>query len=93
VVSSEMEVEPGGCLIEFPHAGWNASSSQLGPLTSGGEPIVGPHPDARPVRVDLASAMPTASARPVPDMFGALGLGAEECQVLNPAIPAPKAGE
>lgn len=72
VIAPEVEVEPGGGAIQFPHTRRNELPGEFIAFPLTGQTLIGPDPNALLIRKDLAHTLGAATALPVPDMLGAL---------------------
>ena len=66
-----MEVEPGGCVIQFPHARGNTPVAHFPSPFLGCQTVVGSEPNAWAVRVYLAHPLVATAAGAVTGVFGA----------------------
>ena len=92
MIPVKVKIDPGRCLIQFPHARWYAAVAHLLDFSFGGQPVVGPEPDAWPIRMHLAHAVAAAAAGPIAGVLGATPLGAQKTDMLDGAVaalPAP----
>jgi hypothetical protein len=71
MIAPEMKIEPGRCVVQFPHAWRYATLAKLGYQAMGGQSIMGPKPDTMSIRVDFTHAMAAAAAGAVASVLGA----------------------
>jgi len=88
MIPAEVEIEPGGGLVELPYAGRNTSRKHLIETVDRCPPSVGSEPHALTVRIDLAPAVSAPPAGAVSDMLGAFRLRAEKSHMLYAAVAA-----
>jgi hypothetical protein len=93
MVPSQMKIDPGRGIIQFPHPGRHKILCQGMSLLAVLQADIGPDPYALPVRVHLAESVPGTAAGPVPDVLGTAGFRAQKRHMLNGAVSTSLAGE
>lgn len=93
MVLSKVEVDPRRAFIQFPIAGWNESLIDFVGSADGRPPPVSLEPHTVAIGMYFAAAFPAPATGAVSRVFRALGLGAEERQMLKAAIPAFPTGK
>ena len=87
MILAKMKIDPRRGSVQFPVAGGDESLIDfIGPANGRPAPV-SLEPHAMAVRVNLTAAFLAPATGAVTGMFGALGFGAEKCQMLKAAIP------
>jgi len=87
-----MKIDPGGCVVEFPHSGWCGGFGEELGFMGVFEAFPGPEPDAELLLIHFAVSISASSTGTIPGVFWTPRLRALECDVLDGTVTAASTG-